>query len=122
MSGMVVRMGIVTRRGYRISEEGKYEMTDVKVRDESTFELVLFRLRGGATEDDLLRSSEPVSDWASEQPGFIDRKLIKAGESGTYVEIVRWRSLEDAMAAATLAESSPICAPMFALIEPGSAW
>lgn len=102
-----------------VNESG-VRMVDVSVRDKSIFELVLFRLRDGATCDELLDSSGAVSEWVSKQPGFIDRRLLRTGDSGTYVEIVRWRSMEEASAAAALAESSPACAPLFSLIEPGS--
>jgi hypothetical protein len=73
--------------------------------------------RGRAIRDELIASSVSVSEWAVTQHGFIDRKLVEGGESGNYIEIVRWSSMEDATAAAVQAESSPQCAPMFALID-----
>ncbi len=92
-------------------------MSNDTPRDESTFEIVVFKLTDEATHEQLIEAAESVSRWVREQPGFIDRKLIRSEDGGTYTEIVRWASLAQATKAGELAESSPRCAPMFALIR-----
>ena len=91
-------------------------MSNETTRDQSTFEIVVFKLRDGATHDGLIEASIPVSVWVRQQPGFIDRKMIRSDDGDTYVEIVRWETHEEAVNAAGLAETSPQCAPMFALV------
>ena len=85
--------------------------------DESVFEIVVFHLKSGATHEALLEASRPVSEWVKQQAGFIDRKLIRSNDGNTYVENVRWHSLDEAERAAQLSQTSPACAPMFELIE-----
>jgi heme-degrading monooxygenase HmoA len=80
-------------------------------------ELVVFKLRGGATREDLLASAGAVSDWAGSQPGFISRELSYDKEGDRWIDIIWWRTMEDAEAAAELALNSEACAPMFALID-----
>ncbi len=92
-------------------------MTSQIALDQSVFEIVVFHLNSGATHEALLETSEPVSEWAAEQPGFIDRKLVRSNDGNTYVESVRWHSLDEAERAAQLALTSSACAPMFGLIE-----
>ena len=50
-------------------------MSNETTRDQSTFEIVVFKLRDGATHEQLIATSDPVSEWVKQQPGFIDRKL-----------------------------------------------
>ena len=92
-------------------------MTSQIALDQSVFEIVVFHLNSGATHEALLETSEPVSEWVAEQPGFIDRKLVRSNDGNTYVEIIRWHSLDEAERAAEIALTSPSCAPMFGLIE-----
>ena len=84
-------------------------------------ELVVFRLREGATRDQLLSTAGGVSDWIGEQPGFISRELVHDPEGGRWIDLVWWRTIEEARAAAELALTSESCAPMFSLIDMESA-
>ncbi|TGP53961.1 hypothetical protein EN873_12375 [bacterium M00.F.Ca.ET.230.01.1.1] len=63
-----------------------------------TLEIVTFRLKPG-TEAGFVASNGLVSDWLARQPGFLSRHLGRR-EDGTWVDIVRWRSMEQARAAA----------------------
>ena len=92
-------------------------MTRQIALDQSVFEIVVFHLKSGATHEALLKASDPVSELAAQQAGFIDRKLIRSNDGNTYVENVRWHSLDDAERAAELSQTSPAGAPMFELIE-----
>jgi len=87
-------------------------MTDGKV-----LELVVFNLRAGASREELLGTVDAVSAWVAEQPGFVSRSLVEDREGGRWIDVVWWRSMAEAQAAAERAMSSESCAPMFALID-----
>ena len=80
-------------------------------------ELVVFSLREGVSRDQFLGTVDGVSAWAREQPGFISRELCHAGEGDRWIEVIWWRTMSDARAAAQAALTSESCAPMFALID-----
>ncbi|HEX2087381.1 MAG TPA: hypothetical protein VHF89_16985 [Solirubrobacteraceae bacterium] len=80
-------------------------------------ELVVFRLRSGATREELLGTVDAVSAWIAEQPGFVSRTLVEDRSGGRWIDVVWWRSLDEAKAAAERATSSESCAPMFGLID-----
>jgi antibiotic biosynthesis monooxygenase (ABM) superfamily enzyme len=80
-------------------------------------ELVVFRLNEGVSREELLATVDDVSAWAAEQPGFISRDLVHDAEGDRWIEVIWWRTLKDAKAAAERAMTSARCAPMFALID-----
>ncbi|NUS22489.1 MAG: hypothetical protein HOQ25_22330 [Mesorhizobium sp.] len=63
-----------------------------------TLEIVTFCLKPG-TEAGFVAGNGLVSDWLARQPGFLSRHLGRR-EDGTWVDVVRWRSMEQARAAA----------------------
>jgi hypothetical protein len=83
-------------------------------------ELVVFKLNEGVSRDEFLETVDPVSAWVAEQPGFISRDLVYDAEGDRWIDVLWWRSMEDAKAAAERAVTSTSCQPMFALIETGS--
>jgi hypothetical protein len=84
---------------------------------ERVLELVVFKLRAGATGEDLLGTAGPVSDWIRAQPGFVSRELSYDADGDRWIDVVWWRTLQDARAAAELAMTSEACRPMFSLID-----
>ena len=80
-------------------------------------ELVVFRLRKGSSREELLGTVDAVSAWIAQQPGFVARSLVEDREGGRWIDVVWWRSVEEAQAAAERALSSESCAPMFELID-----
>src|SRR5215210_7542422 len=84
---------------------------------EPTVELVVFKLKEGTTREEFLATDEVASAWMKEQPGFVSHELCYAAEPDQWFELVWWKSLEEAEAAAGAAMSSTSCAPMFALLE-----
>ena len=86
-------------------------------RTEKVLELVVFQLREGVTRDQLLGTVDAVSEWVSERPGFISRELLDDAEGGRWIDLVWWRTLEDARTAAEQAVTSDRCVPMFSLID-----
>jgi hypothetical protein len=83
--------------------------------DGKVLELVVFKLDDGVLREQLLATVDPVSRWIGEQPGFVSRELLHDAAGDRWIDLVRWRTLEDAHAAAELAITSESCAPMFAL-------
>ena len=63
-----------------------------------TLEIVTFRLKPG-TEAGFVANNGIMTDWVARQPGFLSRQLGRR-EDGTWVDIVRWQSMEQARAAA----------------------
>ena len=84
---------------------------------EKVLELVVFKLRDGVSREQLLGTVDAVSRWARSQPGFISRELSYDADGDRWIEVVWWRTMEEAHAAADLAMSSESCAPMFAAID-----
>ena len=80
-------------------------------------ELVVFKLHDAASREQLLGAVDAVSEWLRQQPGFVSRELSYDSEGARWTDVVWWRTMEDAKAAAELALSSEECAPMFALID-----
>ena len=63
-----------------------------------TLEIVTFRLKPG-TEAGFVANNKIMTDWLARQPGFLSRHLGRR-EDGSWVDVVRWLSLEQAQAAA----------------------
>jgi hypothetical protein len=80
-------------------------------------EIALFKTKEGVTPEQLLQTVDPVSEWAKRQPGFISRDLTYSAESGTWIDVVWWESLDAAHGAAEASMTSESCAPMFGLID-----
>lgn len=80
-------------------------------------ELVVFKLKEGVTSERFLATVDAVSEWARTQPGFLSRDLSHDRAEDRWIEVVYWRTLGDAEAAADAAQGSAACAPMFALID-----
>ena len=80
-------------------------------------ELVVFKLKEGASREQFLGTNDAVSAWISRQPGFISRELSHEPDGDRWIDVIWWETMENAGAAAELALSSESCAPMFALID-----
>jgi hypothetical protein len=86
-------------------------------QDQRVLELVVFKLNEGVSREQFLGTVDPVSSWASEQPGFISRELSYDAEGDRWIDLLWWETIEDAHAAAEVALTSESCAPMLALID-----
>ena len=85
--------------------------------EQHALELVVFKLKDGTSREAFLATVGAVSDWAATQPGFVSRDLSYDASGDRWIDVVYWRSLAAAEAAAAVAESSPSCAGMFELID-----
>jgi hypothetical protein len=89
-------------------------------RSNRVLELVVFNLKEGVATERFLATIDAVSEWARTQPGFVSRDLSHVPAEDRWIEVVYWRTLGDAEAAADAAQGSTACAPMFALIDTDS--
>ena len=62
-------------------------------QDGKVLELVVFKLRAGASREELLGTVDAVSAWIAQQPGFVARSLVEDREGGgsTSSGGARWR-------------------------------
>jgi len=86
------------------------------VSENLTVEWAPFKIAHEVDEATLLEaSSELQTEFISKQSGFIKRELLK-GKDDQWVDIIYWRSREDAEQAGQNAMNSPICHKYFSLM------
>ena len=83
-------------------------------------EIAEFKLAAGADEQGFLKEADAVQrDFLERQKGYMDRELLK-GEDGEWIDIVHWRSMEEAKRAADTIMQDPACLGFLQKIEPES--
>jgi hypothetical protein len=88
--------------------------------DEACYEIVISRARPGARRDEILALSQKIEAWASAQPGFLRRTLVEDGAQATWIDLVVWRSREDATRAAAAFAEAPCAADAGRLLDLGT--
>jgi hypothetical protein len=79
--------------------------------------LAPIKLAAGKTEADLLAASDRFQEeFANAQPGLIRRELVRKGD-GEYLDIVQFRSMEDAMAIIEKEKESAACHAFFSVMD-----
>ncbi|NOX75988.1 MAG: hypothetical protein GXP17_05115 [Gammaproteobacteria bacterium] len=79
--------------------------------------LAPIKLGKGVTEDDLIKASNKFqAEFAGLQPGLVRRELIRTGE-GEYLDIIQFRSKEDAEIIIEKEKESPACHEFFAVMD-----
>ncbi len=81
-----------------------------------TVELAYFKQNNGVSEQQILRAAKAMESTIEKWQGFKSRELVHLGEN-KWVDIVHWRDMESAQAAAHKAMNSSVCLTFFALIE-----
>jgi hypothetical protein len=90
--------------------------TEKLASENPTIEWAPFRLAPGVDEAAFLKaSSELQTEFVSKQRGFIKRELLK-GKDNQWVDIIYWRSREEAEQAGKNAMNSAICQKYFSLM------
>ncbi len=82
-------------------------------------EIVLFRLKEGIRHEDFLQAADALMLDLRRMSGYIKRELL-CDASGQWVDLVYWRSLDEALAAAEQFNTLPGARPFNAMIEPPS--
>ena len=69
-------------------------------------EIVVFRLQPTITQADFLKAVDETTDLLKTQHGFISRN-VSLTDSGEWLDILSWESIEDAKAAVTIFQTEP---------------
>lgn len=87
---------------------------------EKIVEIAQFKLAAGVDEQGFLKEAEAVQrDFLEKQNGYMDREILKGGD-GQWIDIVHWRSMEDAKHAADAIMQDPACLGFLQKIDPAS--
>lgn len=89
------------------------------VMSHGVVELVLFKGTEGVEPSRMTTAAAVVTPFLRAMPGFVSREFSVAAD-GRYADIVRWRSKEDAEAAARAVTQIAECRDFFSLIEQSS--
>ena len=82
--------------------------------------LAPIKLATGKTEADLLAASARFQkEFVNSEPGIIRRELVRKSD-GTYLDIVQFRSKEDAMTVIEKEKESVVCHAFFSVMDLGS--
>lgn len=79
--------------------------------------LAPFKLAAGKTEADLIAASDMFQNqFVDSRPGVIRRELVRTGD-GKYLDIVQFRSVEDAQAIMKEEMESNVCHEYFSVMD-----
>ena len=79
-------------------------------------ELVVFSAKPGVKDTELKAVALSITPILEKMPGYLSREFGASGD-GQYVDIVRWKDLSSAQAAAKQVMNIPECGKFFALID-----
>ena len=86
----------------------------------NALEIVIFKVNAGADVSEFLKMSADMEEgFARKQKGFLSRTYARNGDD-EWVDVIRWETMADAEAASKAAMQSPVCAPMFGMIDEAS--
>src|SRR5215218_400629 len=83
------------------------------------FEIVIYRLKADVDRDHFMEVSTRATAWLRDRPGYLGRELLE-DDSGQWVDLVRWATMEDALAAASAFMEVPAAAAFMDAVEPES--
>ena len=86
---------------------------------EGQFEIVIYRLKPDVDRSRFLEISNRATEWLRQRPGYLGRELLE-DESGQWVDLVRWATMDDALAAASAFMDVPEAAAFMDAVEPES--
>ena len=79
-------------------------------------EVVVFKAKAGVSDGQLQAAALAVTPILKKMPGFISREFA-VSEDGKYIDVVHWKDLSSAKAAAENVMSIPVCGEFFGLID-----
>ena len=83
------------------------------------FEIVIYRLKPDVDRDQFIEISTQATEWLRTRPGYLGRELLE-DENGQWVDLVRWATIDDALAAASAFMEVPEAAAFMDVVEPES--
>jgi len=83
----------------------------------NALEIAMYKIKNGVSEADFIQAGvEMEKNFIKKQKGFIKRTFAKS-ENGEWVDVIYWETMDDAMKASEAAMKSPVCAPMFGMLD-----
>ncbi len=82
-------------------------------------EITKFRLISDVEDRDFMKVAKDTQDIVESFPGYLSRTLCKK-DDGTWIDILYWKSKEDAQSAAKSAMESEALKPFMEMIDPNS--
>lgn len=79
-------------------------------------EVVIFKAKAGISDEQLRTAALAVTPVLKVMPGFISREF-GTSEDGQYIDVVHWKDLPSAKAAAEKVMGIPKCGEFFSLID-----
>ncbi len=87
--------------------------------NDPVYELVLFQLKPGFERERFMKVTTSANSWLQRQPGFLSREILE-DESGQWIDLLRWSTMEDALAAANALGATEFASAIMDAIEPDS--
>ncbi len=86
----------------------------------NVLEIVIYKTKDGVNDFDFIKMGVEIEEnFIKKQKGFIKRTFAKS-ENGDWVEVIYWETMEDATKASEAAMKSPVCMPMFGMLDDAS--
>ncbi|MGH2614293.1 MAG: hypothetical protein ACRDJC_03560 [Thermomicrobiales bacterium] len=82
------------------------------------YEIVLYRLKPTVDRGRFLAISSQATEWLRQRPGYLGRELLE--DDGQWVDLVRWATMDDALAAASAFADVPEAEAFMDVVEPDS--
>jgi len=80
---------------------------------------ISFKLKKGVSQEEFLRASEECHrEVLSKQKGFISWEVLR--DDDTWVDLVKWETVEDAQKAETAGQSNPAAHAFYACLNMNS--
>ena len=83
------------------------------------FEIVIYRLKPDVDRNRFLEISTQATEWLRTRPGYLGRELLE-DDNGQWVDLVRWATMDEALAAASAFMEVPEAAAFMDVVEPES--
>jgi antibiotic biosynthesis monooxygenase (ABM) superfamily enzyme len=80
------------------------------------FEIVIYRLKPDVDRSRFMEISNRATEWLRQRPGYLGRELLE-DESGQWVDLVRWATMDDALTAASAFMDVPEAAAFMDAVE-----
>jgi antibiotic biosynthesis monooxygenase (ABM) superfamily enzyme len=87
--------------------------------NDGQFEIVLYRLKPDVDRARFMAISAQATEWLRQRPGYLGREVLE-DDSGQVVDLVRWATIDDALAAANAFADEPEAAAFTDAVEPDS--
>lgn len=83
---------------------------------DGTYEIVLYRLKPHVANEQVLEVTARAAAWLRNQPGYLEWEHL-ADESGQRIDLLRWATLDSAMAAGEAFLKTPQAAAFMELVD-----